>query len=259
MQAAADLVDASARGHLTLMIGHVNVAGSITSAGQPNIGREIEIGPQQLDRLGPIYKGLNHIHVAQELHGALYAGSVCRLSWGEIEAKSYLEVVFDNDIAEPGAWDYLRRTIDVAPMYHVEGELTRDSFTWLVKDGPGGGVQPAPASWKGCEVRCRYKFKASEKSVLAEARVLAEFAEAARLDIEPIAQADRSPRDGATEVLAARTLEQKLAAYAHVETLAPGVADKLAQLQRPDLLAVLSDLQTALASLEEGEAETVAA
>ena len=72
---------------MTLFIGHANVGGAVTSSGQPNIGREIELSPRHLDRLGPIYKGLNHVHKAQEIHGAHYPGSICRLDWGEIETK----------------------------------------------------------------------------------------------------------------------------------------------------------------------------
>jgi hypothetical protein len=44
--AAAELQAAHEAGDLTLMIGHVNVAGAITSTGQPNIGREIELNPR---------------------------------------------------------------------------------------------------------------------------------------------------------------------------------------------------------------------
>lgn len=91
-QAAGELEAAAAGGDLTFMIGHVNVAGAATSVGQPNIGSEIEIGPAHLDRLGPIYKGLNHIHKAQTIAGAHYPGSVCRLSWGEIEPKGFIVV-----------------------------------------------------------------------------------------------------------------------------------------------------------------------
>jgi exonuclease SbcD len=96
MQAAGELAQARAAGDLTLMIGHVNVAGSLTSVGQPNIGHEIEIGPRHLDRLGDIYKGLNHIHKAQAIAGAHYAGSVCRLDWGEVEEKRYLVIEFED-------------------------------------------------------------------------------------------------------------------------------------------------------------------
>ncbi len=85
LSAAAQLDEARARGDLVLMIGHVNVAGSITSVGQPNIGQEIELDGALLARLGGCYKGLNHIHKAQEIGGAHYPGSICRLDWGEIE------------------------------------------------------------------------------------------------------------------------------------------------------------------------------
>jgi DNA repair exonuclease SbcCD nuclease subunit len=95
MDAAAQLVQAREMwGDLTLMIGHVNVAGAMTSVGQPNIGHEIEITAAHLDRLGNIPKLLNHIHKAQEIGGAHYAGSVCRMNWGEIEDKGYSVVTF---------------------------------------------------------------------------------------------------------------------------------------------------------------------
>jgi hypothetical protein len=74
---------------LTLMIGHVNVAGAQLSNGQPSIGHEIELNPKHLDRLGDIPKLLNHIHKPQTIAGAHYAGSVCRLDYGEIEEKRY--------------------------------------------------------------------------------------------------------------------------------------------------------------------------
>jgi DNA repair exonuclease SbcCD nuclease subunit len=92
LNAKTQLDAAVAEGCIPLMIGHVNVGGSFTSSGQPNIGREIELNPALLNRLGPIYIGLNHIHRAQEIDGAVYAGSCCRLDWGEIEEKRYLTV-----------------------------------------------------------------------------------------------------------------------------------------------------------------------
>lgn len=253
MQAADELKTARGRGDVTFMIGHVNVAGSMTSVGQPNVGYEIEIGPRHLDRLGPIYKGLNHIHKAQHIADAWYAGSVCRLNWGEIEPKGYIVVEYGEDP------DYLlhHKMLDVPAMYHVEGTLSRDGFVWQVTAGPGGEVQPPPASWKGAEVRCRYRFKQSEKSALSSARVLAEFAEALRLDVEPIAVPDRELR--APEVAAARTLAAKVAAYQKVEQLAPAVAEKLAILEHGDPLQVLTNVQNALAQIEAGENEKVAA
>lgn len=255
-QAALDLEAARQGGDLTLMIGHVNVSGAMVSTGQPNIGREIELSTSMLDRLGPIYKGLNHIHVAQQVGGAYYPGSICRLDWGEIEEKSYLGIDFD----EHGSYHVTRKPIDVAPMYHVDGLLTRDEFTYQVTAGPGGALQEKPASWKGCEVRVRYRFKQSEKSILNEALVLAEFAEALRFEREPIAVPDRSLR--APEVAAARTLAEKAAAWCTVsgETATEGTLAKLARLEHGDPVQLLDDVAHALAEIEHGEQRaTVAA
>jgi hypothetical protein len=255
MQAAGELDAARAAGDLVLAMGHVNVGGAIISNGQPNIGREIELSARHLDRLGDVPKLLNHIHVAQEVAGAWYAGSVCRLSWGEIEAKSYTVALFHND-----TWALARRPLDVAPMYHVEGELTRDAFTWQVTAGPGGAQQDAPDTWKGCEVRVRYRYRQAEHTVLTQARVLAEFAEAARLEVEAIAVKDHDVR--APQVAAAATLPDKLRAYADVTgTVASvGLLDKLARLERTDQDALLEEVAAELnALLDIDQTATVAA
>lgn len=95
MAAAAELQAATTAGEIPLMIGHVNVAGSIVSTGQPNIGAELELDPLLIQRLGGIYVGLNHIHKAQQIAGAWYAGSMCRLDYGEIEPKRYLVIEYE--------------------------------------------------------------------------------------------------------------------------------------------------------------------
>lgn len=259
MQFAAELEEARSQGCLTLFIGHVNVGGAVTSVGQPNIGREIELSPRHLDRLGPIYKGLNHIHKAQEIHGAHYAGSICRLDWGEIEEKRWLEIHYDQVCTDPcDSENYVvaSHPIDVAPMYHVEGQLTRDGFTYEVKAGPGGEKQPAPPSWQGCEVRVRYTFAQSEAGVLDKSLALAPFAEAARVHPDPIAVPDRSLR--APEVAAAKTLADKLAAWcALTGTVASeSVLQKLSELEHhspADVAGAAGHLADAIASGEVDE------
>jgi DNA repair exonuclease SbcCD nuclease subunit len=247
-QAAGEIEAAAATGDLTLMIGHVNVAGAMTSVGQPNIGREIEIGAAHLDRLGQIPKLLNHVHKAQEIAGAHYAGSVTPQDWGEIEVKRFIVVEMTNPAM---TYRIVSHPIEVAPLYHVEGHLTRESFTWAVTRGPGGAVDQAPATWRGAEVRVRYTFPHAEKNLLLHAQVQATFAEAARLELEPRAVADRMAREPA--IVHARTLADKVAAMHHVEQLADGVAAKLAHLEHGDPAQLLSDLQRTLVALEAGE------
>jgi exonuclease SbcD len=250
MQAAADLEAARTRGDLTLMIGHATIGGAISSAGQPmGVHGEITVNAGHLARLDGIPQLFGHIHKPQQIHEALYVGSACRLDFAETEEKRYVVVEFDTlgDLTPKSwgsSWRILSYPIACPPRYHVDGVLTRDAFTWSVKRGPNGDVEPTPASWAGCEVRVRYTFAQSEKSALPTELVRAPFAEAARLEVEPIAVPDRALR--APAVAAARTLADKVAAVCQVEALAPSVAAKLARLEHAEAATVLAEVQAGL-------------
>lgn len=204
-------------GFPTLFLGHVNVAGARLSNGQPNIGHEIELRPRLLDSLGGIYKGLNHIHKRQDTEGGgHYAGSICRLDWGETDEKSYTEIAYwrrpDHD-----DWLFMHRQIPVGvpPMYHVEGQLTADEFAWAVCGGDheaaAAAEQGGPGFFAGADVRVRYTFNAGDKLALDFERVKAPFVGARRLVLEPIPDNTRVVR--APEVAAAVTLRDKAAAF----------------------------------------------
>jgi hypothetical protein len=248
MVLAHELQQARDAGELPLFMGHVNVGGSRASNGQPQIGVEIELDQGLLARLPAAYIGLNHIHLPQTVNGAVYAGSIARLDFGETEEKRYVAVTVSDDPELRPA--IISRPLDVTPLYQVEGTLSRDGFTWSVVKGPGGEPQPAPASWKGCEVRVRYRFPQAEKSVLDTAQILATFAEAKRLELEPVAQPDRALR--APEVASAVTLADKLAAWCRLSgaDLSATLADKLALLERGDSAQVLAGVERATAPVE---------
>lgn len=254
MTAANDLRVARGHGELALMIGHATIASSRTSAGQPmGVHGEIVVTPQHLNRLGDVPKLFGHIHLAQDIFGATYAGSICRLDWAEVEEKRWIELVYES----PTDWFLNSHRIDCPPRYHVEGELTRDGFTWQVTKGPGGDVEAAPASWRGVEVRVRYRFAQSQRSALDQARVLAEFAEALRVEVEPIAVPDRQVR--APQVAEARTLEAKLAAYMGVDEVSPALVEKLRQLETAEPVTVLTHVQQALTAIEVFDEQAVCA
>jgi DNA repair exonuclease SbcCD nuclease subunit len=214
-QAAMELRQAEAGGLPTFAIGHATIAGSMTSTGQPMIGRDIAVSPVHLARLGkaPIFFG--HIHKPQEIHGAHYAGSLCRLSYGETEEKRLLLAQ-----SYPGAagWRISSLPVFSPPRYHVEAHLSRAGFVYEVRRGPDGPLDAQPASWQGCDIRVRVRYPEQERDVL-QAKLskpeIAKYFEGARnLDIEPIAVHQNELR--APEVIAASTLEEKLAAWARL-------------------------------------------
>lgn len=249
MIAAAQLEASRDAGYLTFMVAHANIVGSISSTGQPQWGHEIEVSAAHLARLGPILKLFGHIHKPQEIAGAIYLGSVCRLDYAEIEEKRYVVAT----IAPDSSFSYVSMPIDVAPMHHVEGTLTRHGFVpddqdaWDVKLG----------DWTGTDVRVRYRYQASERAVLDEALVRAPFVGALRLKIESVVIPDRELRS--PEVAAAKTLPEKLAAYRKVAQLEPAIAEKLAQLQQQDPAVVLVTVASALAAIEQPQREVVVA
>lgn len=255
MRAAYDLDQARRGGDLTLMVGHINVAGSITSTGQPNIGREIELSPRHLERLGPIYKGLNHIHKAQTIAGAHYAGSVCRLDWGEVDPKRYLAVTVDD-----GGVLVQSCAIEVPPMFHVEGELTREGFRLSEVSALDADIERRyhAGDWAGCEVRVRFRYRQSERDVLDESLVRTPFADGLRLKVEGVAVPDRAVR--APAVAAALTLAGKVAAWAEVVdiTPAPTLVEKLARLEQTEPAALVAAVSAELAELAEEFEEAVA-
>jgi hypothetical protein len=181
---------------------------------------ELEFTSEHLARFGQCFKGFNHIHKHQVMltEQAWYAGSLCRLDWGEVEPKGYLEIAYGSKgwggFAGDGPWDSAGvlwdydvafREIPVAPMTHIEGMLTRDGFACA-----------APTTVVGCDVRVRASYAQAEREVLATARerLTAMFPGARRLEIELIAVPDRVLR--APEVVQAKTFDEKLQAWARL-------------------------------------------
>lgn len=138
--------------------------------------------------------------------------------------------------------------LDVAPMWHVNGELTREGF---IPDP--GDLAEWPESWVGCEVRVRARFAASMRAVLelAKADLLCRFAGAKRLQLELIAVPDAGLR--APAVAAAQTLRDKVEAWATASgTVLPALAtDRLLTLETADAAAVTAAVQQVMGGLLE--------
>lgn len=79
-----------------LTVGHLNVAGSVASTGQPQIGREIELSIAHVDLLsknGPVLLG--HIHKPQTVGEAVFVGSICQQDWAEADEQKRV-MTFDS-------------------------------------------------------------------------------------------------------------------------------------------------------------------
>lgn len=233
MSAASDIHEAERAGTVTLFMGHVNIGGATASTGQPQIGREIELDPALLARLGDIPKFANHIHLPQELHGAYIPGSIAAMDFGEMEAKRFLVAqVSTGDESTGRVWSVVSHPLAVAPQYHVEGSLTREGFVYQVTKGPGGAVCPTPATFKGADVRVRYTYRKGEFDPMMAAQIHAEFAETRSLKIEGSPIREEALR--AKEVIAAVSLNDKLEQFCVLNGIAwtPSLAEKVDAVQQ---------------------------
>lgn len=190
-----------------LVIGHLNVSGALSSAGQPQIGRELELDKQALECLPEnVYVGLNHIHKAQVVGRAHYAGSMCRLDWGEIEDKSYTVVTYeDHKLVSVD-----RHPLNVPKMYHLDGSGNAEGgFTF----GSVGLNHLPPSRQPGYDIRVRYTFPSTAATYLPvwDEHIRDNFRDASRIVIEPIAVGAEDGR--APAVAAASTLVEKLDAW----------------------------------------------
>jgi DNA repair exonuclease SbcCD nuclease subunit len=216
-----------------LVMAHVNVAGSLASTGQPQIGRELEVTAHTLAQFRSShgvepYIALNHIHKHQAFRRdpeegvdfAVYAGSISRMDYGEMDPKGFVQVDYDGTYFK--SWTFV--PLDVAPQYHVEGELTQVGFQW-----PTNFIEP-PESWAGADVRVRYSYHAAERALLNFDLVSAPFVAARSVKLEPTPFRDRETR--APEIAAAVTLEAKVEAYCARMGLiwSAALKDKLAEL-----------------------------
>lgn len=251
----------------TLVVGHVNIAGAISSVGQPQIGQEIELDASALavfsDRTPKVF---GHIHKAQEMGGgAWYAGSVCPMDWGETEPKSYITVDYPDH--PQGTIAVRREEIPAPRLWHVEGTVerlapsadedgARPHVEWVYVWGVEGETPMPDTLTAQDRVRVRYQFPASARDLFSADLVRAPFEGAGQIKLEPIAVPDRTTR--APQVTQARTLDEKVLAWAEharrtlTDEGRAGVAAALHTLQAQDRETVIGAVVARLkAQVEE--------
>ncbi len=76
-------------GKKTILVGHIGVSGASLSTGQQLIGRDIELGVEDMRLAKAELVCLGHIHKAQNWGEIFYCGSIDRLNFGEKEEKGF--------------------------------------------------------------------------------------------------------------------------------------------------------------------------
>lgn len=254
---AAELARAAGDGFIPLVVAHVNVAGAIGSTGQPQIGREIELPPALLAHFPSTYVALNHIHKHQVIPGllhcteAVYAGSIGRMDFGEMEPKGYVEIQYSSELryghvddrrewsGDRFEWEFQWKFVDLgAPaQVHVTARLEPQGFVVTAVTGVpacatcgGNGLEPEPlnsacsrcggtaidpAVLATADVRVRFTYRRSELARLDQALPQRLYAGARSLKVEGVP--DRETEVRAPTVVAATTLPEKVRAFFALE------------------------------------------
>lgn len=200
-----------------LLAMHAMVRDSVTSTGQPLVGCDFEIGIEDLALARADAYLLGHVHMRQHwLIGTapcIYPGSPRRTNFGELEAKGYVLLDFD-DAGKLVAWEFIE--VPATPMLHVDDEW-RDG-EWLA------GAHGLPSTCAGAELRFRYRVPGDQRAAARAAAEkwrddwMAEGAVSVKLDEQVILE----QRTRADAIPPQAPLAEKVAAYWTAKRFEPG-------------------------------------
>ena len=183
-----------------VFLGQVNVSGSVTSTGQPMIGRELEVSLGDLLDLGCNYCALGHIHKPQQMGPACYyAGSVSRMDFGESEEKGWNLVNLFGE-GHPAGVQFM--PLPARQMFHIDGTFDDVEPFWHFD---------IPEGFQDADVRFRYHVAEELIEHAIEDPIRDVFHDAHSFKMERII--DRKDRVRSEEMSKAQTLEDKIEAY----------------------------------------------
>lgn len=211
--------------HPRILLSHAMVRASRVSTGQPLVGCDFELGLEDLALAGADLYALGHIHLGQDwtIAGApcVYPGSPRRTAFGELEAKGYVLVNFDEvdghrrECEDWPRWE--RVETPATPM--LLGEDEWGNGEWLCG---WTGLDPDQAA--GAEIRLRYRVAADEREAARAAveRVAEDLRArgAVNVKLDEIVRPEQRAR--APEIATAQSLEAKLDALWRARSFEPG-------------------------------------
>ena len=208
------------RADYRILLGHFDVSGAKIGTGQPLIGGSLRVGLPDLALADAQAGVMSHVHKPQTfVHGEVpyaYCGSPAAHDWGEIEAKSFLDLRWD---AVASAFVVERIPTGARRMLHASGRY--DETLGDVVDVTFSDLGVADAlSLTGAEVRLRYKVRpehveSARRFVEGDGGLCDRWKALGACRVEPeheIVTSTRA-RDGAVEVSAAPTLTDQMVAY----------------------------------------------
>jgi len=198
-------------GIFRVLAAHLNVAGARTSTGQTMVGREIEIGPHDLNELEFDYCALGHIHRHQDFDSpVVYAGSPVPQNFGETDPAGFVIAELD----EAGvAWRHIdlgasrRHTLEIE--VDIEGNMIGEDLPILNGEfvGRDGSAPIADGDFVKLRVTHPAGFKVDHDRF---ALYLLNINPRVRVTVEPVARPTSRVR--CEEAAAAETLREKVEA-----------------------------------------------
>lgn len=192
-----------------VLLAHAMVDDSVTSLGQPLVGRDMEVGLGDLALADADLVALGHVHKSQswqrgDMH-IIYPGSMKRTEYGETEDKGYVLTRFDHtERPRPwvvGAIDHV--IVPATPMLLVSG-------TW---DDRGMALDQV-VSPSGAEIRLRYTVDSDRRAAArAAAKALeTEWRAAGAVDVavDPVVNPVSRARSEARLVAEAPSLREQI-------------------------------------------------
>lgn len=214
--------------HPRILLSHAMVRASRVSTGQPLVGCDFELGLEDLALAGADLYALGHIHLGQDwtIAGApcVYPGSPRRTAFGELEAKGYVLVNFDEvdghrrECEDWPRWE--RIETPATPMVLLEGEWKRSSGLSLT----GMEHWSTLETLRGAEVRLRYEVATDDREAArgdaeSEADRFRKLG-AVNVKVEEVVRPEQRAR--APEIATAQSLEAKLDALWRARSFEPG-------------------------------------
>jgi len=208
-------------------VGHYCVRGASISEDQTMVGRDIEIGRDQIELANPDIVCLGHIHLHQEVEpGMFYSGALIKKDHGEYDDKGFY--IYDLSMAK-GNPKFIQTPSD--RLLRIREDFTVDGNTFIDADMVLHTY--GPDELKGAILKVEFTFWQDEglEHTRESIEKFFEPCDCQSVDVQII----RKPRENirSQEILKAESLSEKvqLLADQNKEEITPGIQDKCNMLE----------------------------